>query len=515
MTKDPTSELANESAETVVEDRRSEERPPHETAFFGHPRGLATLFFTEFWERFSYYGMRALLVLFMTAAVVDGGLGFDATRAGAVYGLYTAAVYLLALPGGWLADRLFGQQRAIFVGGVIIAAGHFSMAIHGLPTFYLGLVLIVLGTGLLKPNISAVVGELYPEGGARRDAGFSIFYMGINLGAFVSPFVCGYLGEEIDWHLGFAAAGVGMVAGLIQYSYGRKYLGSAGELEPSGLERHEEAARKRKIYAILGGGFLLVGLFAAGMATGVLPLTIVQLAQYASIFILSAAILFFFYIYAAGDLDTGEKKRVGVIALLFLFSALFWAGFEQAGSSFNIFARDMTERMILGWEMPASWFQSFNPLFIIALAPAFGALWVALGRFNPTIPVKFAYGLILLGMGFLVMVAGANAAADGTLVSPWWLIMAYLLHTCGELCLSPVGLSTVTKLAPKRFSSQMMGAWFISLSLGNLMAGLIAGQIETLPMSELFFWVFVLTAGGGLVLLVFSKPINKLAGGIK
>jgi POT family proton-dependent oligopeptide transporter len=515
MTKDPTSELANEPATEVVEDFRTVERPPAEHAFFGHPRGLATLFFTEFWERFSYYGMRALLVLFMTAAVVEGGLGFDAAKAGAIYGLYTAGVYLLALPGGWLADRLFGQQRAIFIGGCIIASGHFTMAIPHISAFYLGLVLILLGTGLLKPNISAVVGELYPEGGARRDAGFSIFYMGINLGAFVAPFVCGYLGEEVNWHLGFAMAGIGMVAGLIQYAVGRKYLGEAGKLQPSGLAADERAREKRRIYLILGCGFLAAGLFAALMSLGVLPFSVIQVAQYASIFILSAGALFFIYMFVAGRLDATEKKRVGVVALLFLFSALFWAGFEQAGSSFNIFARDMTDRLIGGWEMPASWFQSANPLFIIALAPVFGALWVWLGRYNPSIPVKFSLGLAQLGLGFLVMVLGAQAAASGELVSPLWLILAYLLHTTGELCLSPVGLSTVTKLAPKRFSSQMMGVWFISLSLGNLLAGLIAGQVETLPMSELFFWVFVLTAGGGLVLLIFSRPINKLAGGIK
>ncbi|MFP3940493.1 MAG: peptide MFS transporter [Thermoanaerobaculia bacterium] len=515
MTKDPTSELANEPATTVVDDFEPAGRPPAEHAFFGHPRGLATLFFTEFWERFSYYGMRGLLFLFMVTAAAEGGLGFSEGRAGAVYGLYVAGVYLLALPGGWLADRLFGQQRAIFIGGCIIAAGHFSMAIPTLGTFYLGLVLIVMGTGLLKPNISAIVGELYPEGGARRDAGFSIFYMGINLGAFVAPLVCGALGEKVDWHLGFGAAGVGMVFGLIQYAYGKKYLGEAGLLQPSGLAGVEEERRKRRIYAILGGGFVAVVALAGGAR--LLGISIEDVANGALVLILSAAILFFGYVLLAGGLDGTEKKRVGAFAILFLFSVLFWMGFEQAGGSMNVFALELTDRDVFGWQMPASWLQSVNPLFIILLAPVFGALWVALSKrsLNPSIPLKFAAGLVLLGLGFFALVYGARAAEAGVLVSPWWLILAYLLHTSGELCLSPVGLSMTTKLAPKRFASQMMGVWFLSLSLGNLSAGIVSGQIETLPMADLFFWVFAVTAGGGALLLLLSRPVNRLTGGIK
>jgi POT family proton-dependent oligopeptide transporter len=461
--------------------------------------------------------MRGLLFLFMVTAAVEGGLGFSEGKAGAIYGLYVAGVYLLALPGGWLADRLFGQQRSIFIGGCVIAAGHFSMAIPAMSTFYLGLVLIVIGTGLLKPNISAIVGELYPEGGARRDAGFSIFYMGINLGAFVSPLVCGYLGEKIDWHLGFGAAGVGMVAGLIQYSYGRKYLGSAGLLQPSGLPETEQARQRRLIYSILAGGFAVVAAFVALAVTGVIPVTIQQVANGSLVLIVAAAILFFGYVLLAGGLETGEKKRVGAIAMLFFFSFLFWMGFEQAGASMNVFALDLTDRVVFGWEMPASWLQSVNPIFIILLAPAFGALWVGLSKRNrnPSIPIKFGFGLVLLGSGFLALVYGARLAESGALVSPMWLIVAYLLHTCGELCLSPVGLSTVTKLAPTSFKSQMMGAWFLSLSLGNLAAGIVAGRIETMPMAELFFWVFAVTGAGGLLIWLLSPVVNKLTGGIK
>jgi len=517
MSKDPTSELANEPAAEATVGEHPAERPPAEHAFFGHPRGLATLFFTEFWERFSYYGMRGLLFLFMVAAAVDGGLGFDESKAGAVYGLYVAGVYLLALPGGWLADRLFGQQRAIFIGGTIIAAGHFSMAIPHLSTFYLGLVLIVIGTGLLKPNISAIVGELYPEGGARRDAGFSIFYMGINLGAFVAPLVCGYLGEKIDWHWGFGAAGVGMVAGLIQYRAGRKYFGKAGLLQTEGRSASDLSRERRTIYAILAGSFAIIAAFVALTATGVIPVGIEQVANGAAVVIVAAAILFFGYAILAGGLTTGEKKRVGAIAMLFFFSCLFWMGFEQAGASMNVFALDMTDRIVGGWEMPASWLQSVNPIFIILLAPVIGGLWVWLSKrdLNPPIPIKFGFGLVLLGSGFLVLTQGAKLAATGEKVSMLWLVVAYLLHTCGELCLSPVGLSSVTKLAPSRFKSQMMGAWFLSLSLGNLAAGLASGKIETMPMADLFFWVFVVTACGGLVIWLLSPVIGRLTGGIK
>ena len=488
--------------------------PAEDTSFFGHPRGLATLFLTEMWERFSYYGMRALLVLFMTAPVAAGGLGFEADKAGAIYGLYTAAVYLLALPGGFLADRLFGQQRSILYGGIVIAAGHFSMAIPGMTTFYLGLVLIVLGTGLLKPNISAIVGELYPEGGARRDAGFSIFYMGINLGALIAPFACGYLGEEIDWHLGFGAAGVGMVIALIQYVYGLKHLGSAGKLQPSDLPAGEEARRRRHIS--MGLGMFLGGLAFLGalLATGMLAIDVVDVASGATVVIVSAAVIFFIAIFSAGKLERVEKKRVGAVAVLFLFSAMFWMGFEQSGSSMNIFARDLTDRVVAGWEMPASFLQAANPLFIILLAPVFAALWVGLLRWM-TIPLKFALGLVLLGLGFLVLVFGAQAAAGGAEVSPAWLLGAFFLHTCGELCISPVGLSSTTKLAPKRYKSQMMGVWFISMSLGNLLAGLVAGRIESLPIADVFFWVFVTTAGAGVVMLVLVPLVNRLAAGVK
>jgi POT family proton-dependent oligopeptide transporter len=494
----------------MVESTRPNAVPAATTGFFGHPRGLATLFFTEFWERFSYYGMRSLLILFMTAAGVKGGLGFSAAKAGAIYGLYTMFVYLLSLPGGWIADQLLGQRRAVFVGGVIIACGHFSMAFEGLTPFYLGLFLITIGTGLLKPNISTMVGELYPEGGARRDAGFSVFYMGINSGGFIAPFVCGALGQGINWHYGFVAAGVGMVLGLVQYVAGGKHLGSIGLAANAG---DDPAMRRRASLSLVVFGVVALGVVAA-MASGALPVTPQQLAGSAFFVVVGLAVVFFLYQFLAGGLVGDERKRVLVIAVLFAFSFLFWAGFEQAGSSLNLFADRLTDRVIGGWTMPASFLQSVNSMFIILLAPVFSWLWLRLASRQPSAPMKFALGLIGLGAGFAVMVWASLRTAGGTKqVLPTWLITTYLLHTIGELCLSPVGLSTVTKLAPHRKVGQMMGVWFMSLALGNLLAGLIGGRFETLPLPRLFGMVCVVTVGAGLVLALFSRPVHKLMAG--
>ncbi len=488
--------------------------PPGGT-FFGHPKGLYTLFFLELWERFSYYGMRAILVLFMVAALDAGGMGLPDATATAIYGLYTAGVYLLALPGGWIADRLIGQQRAVWYGGIIIAAGHFSLAVPDDRMFFLGLVLIVVGTGLLKPNVSTIVGELYPEGGSRRDAGFSIFYMGINIGAFIGPLICGYLGEGVNWHYGFAAAGVGMIFGLIQYRLSLGRLGEAGrhpEVDatlPGHLER--QALAWKSTWSAVGVLVLLMLL----MMSGVVSINPVAIAGVAMAIIFAIAVVYFIGILFFGNLEAVQKKQVLALAVLFLFAALFWSGFEQAGSSLNLFAERYTDREMFGWIMPASWLQSINPIFIILLAPAFAALWVNMGRRNldPSIPVKFALGLILLGVGFGVMALASVYAASGDLVLPTWLILTYLFHTMGELCLSPVGLSAVTKLSPRRFLGQMMGLWFISIALGNIFAGLIAGRFDDESLADfpmLFTTVFGVTVAGGLVLLALSPFLKKL-----
>jgi len=492
--------------------------PPAEPrGFFGHPRGLSTLFFTEMWERFSFYGMKALLILFMTATAAQGGLGFDTNKASAIYGLYTAAVYLTALPGGWLADRFIGQRRAVLVGGIIIALGHFSMALPGVSFFYLGLLLIVTGTGLLKPNISAMVGGLYAPGDARRDAGFSIFYMGINIGVSVAPLVLGYLGENVNWHAGFGLAGVGMVLGLIQYVAGAKHLGSVGLPSRPGVEDATSERTGSRGVALAMGAALVV-LMGGLQALGVVDVTnAVGLANAVLVIIVALSLAVFGYMFTAGGLDDSEKKRLGVIGVFFLGSFIFWAGFEQAGSSLNLFARSLTDREVFGWTMPASFLQAVNGMFIITLAPVFAWLWVRLNRrgLEPSSPAKFALGLMMLGAGFLVMVAASHAAASGQKVSPLWLVLTYLLHTFGELCLSPVGLSTVTKLAPQRAVGQMMGVWFMSMALGNLIAGRVAGQFESMPLPQLFGQVAAVTLFAGGVLIAAVGPLRRMMGGVR
>lgn len=464
--------------------------PDHSTAsastrtFFGHPIGLGTLFFTELWERFSYYGMRALLILFMTAMAVEGGLGIDDQTAGAIYGLYTAGVYLAALPGGWLADRVFGQQNAIWYGGIIIAAGHIVLALPGFGLaseaygFFIGLVLIVIGTGLLKPNISSCVGELYPEGGAREDAGYVIYYMGINVGAFLGPLVCGWLRINWGWHYGFAAAAVGMIIGLVVFRMTRKNLGGFGQ-QPHPVPENKQAATRlmrNGIYAVTALIFVLAVL---GLE-GVIEINATRLSEIWVYVIVAVAILFFGRVLMDGSLTTIDRKRTVVLIALFLGAALFWSGFEQAGSSLNLFADRYTAREMLGVVMPAEWFQSLNPLYILIFAPFFSALWINLGRRNmdPSIPLKFALGFAQLGIGFGFMWIAASMIQDGSQVLPTWLLLTYLFHTTGELCLSPIGLSATSKLAPKPYYSQMMGMWFMGAALGNLLAGLIAGEFH-------------------------------------
>jgi POT family proton-dependent oligopeptide transporter len=486
-----------------------------DTGFFGHPRGLSTLFFTEMWERFSYYGMRALLLLFMVAPVSEGGLGFDTATGGAVYGLYVSMVYMTTLPGGWIADRLIGPQRAVLYGGVLIAAGHFSMAVPSLTTFYLGLLLIVIGTGLLKGNVSVIVGRLYSAEDIRRDAGYSIFYMGINLGAFIAPLICGYLGQEVDWHLGFGAAGVGMTLGIIQYMLGRKHLGGAG-LHPADAGSPEAAARQKK-QAIQWLSLFTVAVIAAtvGIATGVIPITPTQLSDAAGYFLLILTVVFFGWLLFSPGWTPRERKQNYVIAVLFLAAALFWSEFEQAGSTLNLFAERDTNNSVLGWEFPSTWFQSLNSLYIITLAPAFAWLWVYLGRHGqePSSPAKFAVGLVLVGAGFGVLALGAILAEQGVRVSPMWLIVTYLLHTCGELTLSPVGLSAMSKLAPVRIGGLIMGVWFLASAVGNYIGGRLAGFYESMTLPSLFGMVAAFGVACGILLLLFAKPMGRLERG--
>lgn len=494
--------------------------PMEDTAFFGHPRGLSTLFFTELWERFSYYGMRAILILFMVAPIATGGLGYDVGKAGAVYGTYVALVYLLALPGGWFADRLVGLRRAVFYGGIIIMMGHISLAIPSEATFYLGLLFIVVGTGLLKPNVSAMVGTLYHQGDVRRDSGFSIYYMGINIGALLSPFVVGGLAQhpafrrflgsmglapEYSWHFGFAMAAIGMMFGLVWYVRGGKYLGDHG-LHPAPAKSPEAAIRLKRntimgVSAVLGG----IALLAILGSVGVLTITPQGVAQVVGVSILFIVVIFFLWLFLAGDWTREERKRLWVILVLFVASAVFWSAFEQAGSSLNLFAENDTRAAF-----PASWFQSANALFIILLAPVFAWLWVRLGKRDPSTPAKFSFGLILVGLGFAVMMVAATLSASGVQVSPMWLIATYFLHTLGELTLSPVGLSAMTKLAPQRVVGLMMGVWFMSTSAGNFIAGAIVGLYSSFSVAQVFGAVAAFAMGAGVILALFVKPIKRL-----
>jgi POT family proton-dependent oligopeptide transporter len=435
-----------------------------EKQWFGHPRGLATLFFTEMWERFSYYGMRALLVLYMTGSVMQPGLGFPDKKATQIYGLYTMLVYLMGIPGGFIADRFLGHYRAVLLGGIIIACGHFTMAIPGIPFFYTGLGLIILGTGLLKPNVSTIVGTLYTRDDPRRDAGFSLFYMGINLGAFIAPLVTGWLGQKINWHIGFAAAGVGMVLGLIQYVYGRKYL-----IAVSGPEKRVTAS--------------------AG-PTAALP---------------------------EKAFTKEEWGRIAAASILTLFALIFWAGFEQAGSSLTLFADRATRLTILGFTYPSSWFQSVEPLFVIIFSPIFAWVWFSMAarRREPSSPAKFTLGLFFLSFSFLMMVPAARFfQSHGSRVSPMWLVGLYFLQMAGELCLSPVGLSMVTKLSPPRVVGLMMGVWFFATAMGNYVAGWVAGLVGQRSYSEVFMIAAVTAAIATLILAVMIPIIKRWMAGV-
>lgn len=457
-------------------------------SFFGHPRGLSTLFFTEMWERFSFYGLRPLLILFMTAALASGGFGFERNQASAIVGIYAASVYLTSLPGGWIADRLLGLRRAIFIGAILIACGHISIGFatlaHSKVPFFLGLILIVLGTGLLKPNISAIVGDLYPEGGARRDAGFSIFYMGINTGAFFGQIVTGLLGEKIGWGWGFGAAGVGMLFGVISFGlFAKKTLGNLG-LEPArDADTAVQARTERRIKtSLLVGGLILLAVIIAA-ATGMMPLNAEKMAKSMTYVLVGITVAYFGYIFLAGGLTSDEKKRVVVIFVLFVFAAIFWGAFEQAPTSLNLFARDFTNRNMLGYEVPALWFQSINSAFIIVFAPVFAVVWVWMAKrgFDLSSTAKFSLGLLFAAIGFAVMIPPANdiVSSGGLIkVSAWWLTVSYFFQTLGELSLSPVGLSSMTKLAPRKYKGQMMGIWFLAASVGNLIAGLVGGHVD-------------------------------------
>lgn len=440
--------------------------------FLGHPAPLFTLFFTEMWERFSYYGMRALLTLYMVAPLAAGGLHLSDAKAALIYGTYTMSVYMLSIPGGTIADHLLGARLSVLLGGLVIACGHFSMAVPGDATFYLGLVLIVLGTGLLKPNISAMVGQLYTANDPRRDAGFSIFYMGINVGAFIAPIVTGFLAQHSwfqgvlkswglnpahSWHWGFAAAGIGMVLGLVVF------LVFGGELKRAGPPpaRHPGAATKPLIM-LLG----TVGLWAVVLLS---DRPAFHWLRYFFLLVPAALMVWF------GYSKNADTRRLGAIFFFFIGAIIFWALFEQAGSSLNLFADRFTATHVHGIEVPSSWYQAANPVYVMILAPLFAILWTKLGRRQPSSPLKFTLGLFFLAVSFSVMIPAARLAVSGR-VSPLWLLALYFFATVGEMCLSPVGLSTFTKLSPRHLVGAMMGIWFLGAAFGNKFAGVLAAS---------------------------------------
>jgi len=445
--------------------------------FLGHPIGLVPLFFTELWERFSYYGMRSILILYLTASAAQGGLGYDVKQAAGIYGWYTMSVYLTALPGGWFADYFTGARVAVLLGGIIIALGHFSMVFHSTNLVFLGMALIAIGTGLLKPNISVMVGKLYGEKDPRRDGGFSIFYMGINVGALLAPIVVGLLakGETFrnflisigqdptkSWHWGFGAAGVGMVLGLIVYVL------SSGALRGVG----DKVSRR---------------------------VTVGDTSQ------------------SAPALTASDWKRIAAILILFVFTILFWAAYEQKGASLNLFADKLVLTEFLGKSFPAPTLQSLTPFFVIILTPVFSTLWLILKDRQPSSPAKFTIGLFLIGTAYLLMIPAAVLTAQGR-VSFWWLVGLYFLEVCGELCLSPVGLSMVTRLAPARFVGLMMGGWFLATSLGNKLAGYLSGFFianDPWRLRNLYGGIAFGLLGSALLLALLLPTIKKLMGDTK
>lgn len=453
------------SVDSMAEHSPSVTEIPESATWFGHPRGIATLFFTEMWERFSYYGMRAFLILYMTAPATAGGLGFEVERAGRIYGLYTGSVWMATIGGGLVADWLLGQYRSVLLGAVLITAGHFILAFPPVPFFFAGLILIVLGTGLLKPNISTLVGSLYEKNDPRRDAGFSIFYMGINLGAAIGPLIAGYLAQRVNWHFGFACAGVGMTLGVIQYIFGRKYLQPA-------LDRMSQISKAAKSdSSTVNKGF---------------------------------------------SFTSTQWKQLGAIVVFFIFASIFWAGYEQAGSTLNLFADRYTRLSVMGFSFPSSWFQSVPAIFVISLAPVFAWFWVRLGPKEPSSPVKFTFGLLFVGLSYLLLVPGSEIAqsALGVRISPMWLVGVYFLQVVGELCVSPVGMSLVTKLAPQRVVGMMMGVWFLSIAMGSIIGGWVSGMFKTYPLTQLFGAVALTILAATVILFFLIKPIKKLMGGV-
>mgnify|MGYP000241674136 FL=1 len=481
--------------------------------FLGHPIGLRTLFLTEMWERMSYYGMRALLVLYMTGTVTNfnPGLGWTQMESQAIYGIYVGMVYFMVVPGGWIADNILGHQKAVLYGAMIIALGHFTLAIPIQQTFFLGLIFVVLGTGLLKGNISTIVGKLYKEDDGRRESGYTIFYMAINIGSTLGFLVCSYLGEKIGWHWGFGAAGIGMSFGVLQFIYSKKLLGVAG-INPNPMED------RRRAKLVLGTKISL-GVMVVVIASGLLGFYSIEprgFAENFSYFLTVVAGLYFLYLFFFAGLTSAEKRNLILLALLFVGAAAFWSGFDQSASSLSIFARDYTDLSVSGYIIPIGWLQFANPIFVVIFAPIFAGIWTHLGRINlnPALPIKFAFGLMLMAVSFVIMLFAVELAMETAPVGMRWLILTYLLQTWGELTLSPIGLAAFSRYSPKKYIGQMFGLWFLASAIGGVLAGLLGGDaldagLESI--SPVFNFMIKYYLAIALILIVLSRFIKKPA----
>ncbi|RLQ93319.1 peptide MFS transporter [Falsibacillus albus] len=480
--------------------------------FFGHPKGLFTLFFTEFWERFSYYGMRAILLYYMYYKVTKGGLGLPEHTALSIMSIYGSLVYMSGIIGGWLADRLFGTSKAVFYGGILIMLGHIALAIPGsVSMFFVSMVLIVLGTGLLKPNVSTVVGEMYSPEDNRRDSGFSIFYMGINLGGLLAPLIVGTVGMDYNFHWGFAIAAIGMFLGLVVFILTKKKnLGLAGTYVSNPLA----PAEKKRVWSMIIGGIVILAIIL-GVT---IPSGLLTLNSFVGIvgilgFVIPA--IYFLVMYFSSKTNDTERSRVLAYIPLFLASVMFWSIQEQGSTILAAYADKRTQLDFGGLHISPAWFQSLNPLFIIMLAPVFAWLWVKLGKRQPSIPKKFAFGVLFAGISYIVILLPGYLGGEHGLVNPLWLVLSYLVAVIGELCLSPVGLSATTKLAPAAFSAQTMSLWFLSNAAAQAMNAQLV-KFYT-PENEIMYFG---TIGGAaivlsLILFMISPKIQGLMKGIR
>ena len=481
--------------------------------FFGHPIGLRTLFLTEMWERMSYYGMRALLVLYMTGAVTgfNPGLGWSQIESQAIYGIYSGMVYFMVVPGGWIADNILGHQKAVLIGALIIALGHFTLAIPIEQTFFLGLIFVVLGTGLLKGNISTIVGQLYEGQDDKRDSGYTIFYMSINIGSTLGFLICSYLGEKIGWHWGFGAAGIGMTFGVIQYIKHRHLLGDAG-MHPNEMSDDKRKKLTNYLKVSLVGMFMVIGAGLLGFFT-IDPRFFAEQFAY---FLTIIAGLYFIYLFLFAGLNATERKNLILLFLLFIGAAAFWSGFDQSAGSLNIFARDYTDLSIAGYKIPVGWLQFANPVIVVLFAPIFAGIWAQLARKNldPSLPIKFAIGLLFMALSFLVMIVAVKIAIEASPVGMQWLLLTYLFQTWGELALSPIGLSAFSRYGPKRYMGQMFGLWFLASAIGGVLAGLLGGEaldggLETISPVFEFMIQYYLVIAVALIALSFVIKTAK------